>query len=332
MDERKIDLLKALGDEADLKRKSGGRGWIYFIALLLLLSGGGFYYWSHKQAAEKTITPPADVAEAETPAAPDFLVASGYVVARRQATIASEITGRIKEVLIEEGMRVEAAQVIALLDDVQATTERDLAAAEWASAKANVVSLEAQQKEALTSTLRFKKLAPMGAVSSSQLQEAEARSDSFAAQIDQAKSAVKAAELEVQRRTQLLAKYTLRAPFAGIVIDKNAQPGEIISPVSAGGGFTRTGIATIVDMDSLEAEVDVNEANIARVAPGQKAMAVLDAYPDWNIPAEVIAVIPTASRDKATIQVRVRLLEKDLRVLPNMAVKVTFEGGAAHGG
>lgn len=330
MDERKIDLLKALGDEADLKKNSGGRGWIYFIAILLILSGGGFYYWSHKQAPEKTIAPTEEVAE--TLPAPDFLVASGYVVARRQATIASEITGRIKEVLIEEGMRVEAAQVIALLDDVQATTERDLAEAQWASAKANVVSLEAQQKEAITATLRLKKLAPMGAVSSSQLQEAEARSDSFAAQIDQARSAVKAAELEVQRRTQLLAKYTLRAPFTGIVIDKNAQPGEIISPMSAGGGFTRTGIATIVDMDSLEAEVDVNEANIARVAPGQKATAVLDAYPDWNIPADVIAVIPTASRDKATIQVRVRLLEKDIRVLPNMAIKVTFEGGAAHGG
>ena len=118
----------------------------------------------------------------------------------------------------------------------------------------------------------------------------------------------------------------LRAPFAGVVVTKNAQPGEMISPISAGGGFTRTGICTIVDMTSLEIEVDVNEAYIQRVKAGQDVNAVLDAYPDWQIPAEVIAIVPTADRQKATVRVRIGFRERDSRVLRDMGVKVAFLG------
>ena len=116
----------------------------------------------------------------------------------------------------------------------------------------------------------------------------------------------------------------IRAPFSGVVINKAAQPGEMISPVSAGGGFTRTGIGTIVDMDSLEVEVDVNESYINRVQPGQPAITNLNAYPEWDINSEVIAIIPTADRNKATVKVRIGLLEKDQRVLPDMGAKVSF--------
>jgi RND family efflux transporter MFP subunit len=118
----------------------------------------------------------------------------------------------------------------------------------------------------------------------------------------------------------------VRAPFGGIVVSKDAQRGEMVSPVSAGGGFTRTGIATIVDMASIEIEVDVNESYIARVKTGQPVTAVLDAYPDWQIPAKVRTVIPTADRQKATVKVRATFDRLDPRILPDMAVKVTFLG------
>lgn len=251
-------------------------------------------------------------------------MASGYIVARREATIAAEITGRITDILVEEGMKVEKGQIIAKLDDTLAITERDVAEARRKSALSGIKSLQAQLREAKDETERRQKLYRSGVVSEAALTEGKARSDSLIAQIEQLKSEAKAAELEVVRYNQLIEKYALRAPFSGIVTDKNAQPGEIISPMSAGGGFTRTGVATIVDMDSLEVEVDVNEANIASISPNQAAEVTLDAYPRWQIPAEVIAVIPTASREKATIQVRVGLKEKDPRILPNMAVKVRF--------
>jgi HlyD family secretion protein len=239
--------------------------------------------------------------------------------------VAAEITGTVTEVLIEEGMEVKAGDVVARLDATVATTERDLAKAQLAQADANVKSLQAQLSEANRVAARNRKLVKTGAVSEARLTDSASRSEALFAQLAQTKSAVEAARLEVQRRDDLLAKHVLRAPFDGMVTDKNAQPGEIISPMSAGGGFTRTGICTIVDMASLEVEVDVNEANIARISPKQEAVAILDAYPAWKIPAEVIAIIPTANRDKATIKVRVGFKERDARILPEMAARVVFK-------
>src|SRR6185503_10582472 len=132
------------------------------------------------------------------------------------------------------------------------------------------------------------------------------------------------AQRSLALRQQDVTDTEIRAPFAGVVTSKNAQPGEMISPMSAGGGFTRTGICTLVDMASLEFEVDVNEAYINRVRPGQPAEGVLDAYPDWRIPAHVITIVPTADRQKATVMVRIAIDVRDPRILPDMGVKVSF--------
>jgi RND family efflux transporter MFP subunit len=149
--------------------------------------------------------------------------------------------------------------------------------------------------------------------------------DALKAQLAVARQGLVAAEAELAVALQDLENYTIRAPFAGIAVSKDAQPGEMVSPVSAGGGFTRTGISTIVDMESLEIEVDVNESSIAKVVPGQPAVATLDAYPGWQIPATVRTVIPTADRQKATVKVRLTFDELDPRILPDMGVKVAFQ-------
>jgi RND family efflux transporter MFP subunit len=237
-----------------------------------------------------------------------ILSASGYVVARRQATVSAEIIGRVSEILIEEGMRVEGGQVVARLDSTLAKIELNVS-------EANSRAAAATANEAERSLRRLRNLDVGSSVSEAQLTQAEAEAVAARARADLATS-------EVERLQALLDKYEIRAPFGGIVTTKDAQPGEIISPAAAGGGFTRTGICTVVDMESLEIEVDVNEAFISRVEPGQPARATLDAYPDWEIPASVIAIIPTADRAKATVKVRLKLDERDERILPEMAVKV----------
>lgn len=269
---------------------------------------------------------PATPVPAAAPAVPraGSLVASGYIVARRKATVAAEITGRIVDVLVEEGMRVEEGQVLARLDAALAEIDLSLARAAVDQAQATVAGHQADLRDAESTLKRVRSLSRNANASEADLIKAQARVDSLRAQIRAAQAQIETAKLDVSRRAEQLSKYTIAAPFSGVVIDKNAQPGEIISPVSAGGGFTRTGICTIVDMDSLEVEVDVNEAYIGRVVAGQRVEAVLDAYPDWRIPARVIAVVPTANRDKATIQVRIGFDGRDPRILPDMAAKVTF--------
>ena len=224
------------------------------------------------------------------------LDASGYVTARIQATVSSKITGKVLEVFIEEGMFVEKGQILAQLDDSSVQAELNFAKTQLK---------EAQRVFNRTSELRKDNLA-----SQASLDAAESQVDGLKARLDISK--------------QIVADMQIRAPFSGVVINKAAQPGEMISPVSAGGGFTRTGIGTIVDMSSLEVEVDVNESYINRVQPGQPAITNLNAYPNWDISSEVIAIIPTADRNKATVKVRIGLLEKDARVLPDMGAKVSF--------
>ena len=224
------------------------------------------------------------------------LDASGYVTARMQATVSSKITGKVLEVYIEEGMFVEKDQILAQLDD--STVQAELKFAE--------TQLE-EAKRVFNRTLELRK---DNLASQASLDAAESQLDGLKARLDISK--------------QIVSDMKIRAPFSGVVINKAAQPGEMISPVSAGGGFTRTGIGTIVDMDSLEVEVDVNESYINRVQPGQPAITNLNAYPEWDINSEVIAIIPTADRNKATVKVRIGLLEKDQRVLPDMGAKVSF--------
>jgi RND family efflux transporter MFP subunit len=246
-----------------------------------------------------------------------LLDASGYVVARRQATVSAKITGKVREVLIEEGQRVEEGQVIAQLDDSNAK-------AELRRAEANLAAAEAAYKTARPIHERNEKLAKDGWISNTALDQSRANYDAA----DTGRAVARAARLIAQRNVE---DTTVRAPFAGIVTVKAAQPGEIVSPISAGGGFTRTGLGTIVDMDSLEVEVDVSESFISRVSPGQPTVIKLNAYPDVQMPGEVITVIPTADRAKATVKVRIAFKERDPRVVPEMGARVSFLSEAKPG-
>lgn len=257
------------------------------------------------------------------------LVASGYVVARRRATVAAEITGRVIEVTVEEGMRVTKGQVLARLDNSAAMADRKSAQARLSAAQANITALEADLADAIRIDTRTRELAANGYASNANLTSAQAKAAALRAQVDSAVASRNAAASELASIDVQLAKHEIRAPFSGVVVDKSAQPGEIISPVSAGGGFTRTGICTLVDMDSLEIEVDVNEAYIGRVREGMLVNAVIDAYPDLVLPGRVIATVPTANREKATVRVRIGFLKRDPRVLPDMAIKVTFRDEGA---
>ena len=257
-------------------------------------------------------------------AAASVLDASGYVTARRQATVSAKITGKVREVRIEEGQRVEEGEILATLDDTEAQAQLELAQAQLEAARSQVVEAEALATQAARELVRQREMSRRGLSSATSLDAARAQSDSLAARVASARRGVDVARENLEASAVQLDNTIVRAPFAGVVTVKAAQPGEMISPISAGGGFTRTGIGTIVDMDSLEVEVDVNESYIGRVQPGQPAQTVLNAYPDWRIPGSVIAIIPTADRAKATVKVRVALAERDQRIVPDMGARVAF--------
>ena len=238
------------------------------------------------------------------------LDATGYVVARRMATVSSKVTGKVLEVMIEEGQKVAAGDVMARLDPVDANAQRALAASQVAAARSEIGSVRAQLNEAEANAVRMDRLVQAKLVSTSQHDQAIAERDALRAQLATAEQNAQVAQSQLRIADQDVDNTVVRAPFAGVVIAKAAQPGEIVSPLSAGGGFTRTGIGTIVDMDSLEVEVEVGEAFIGRVQPKMPVEATLNAYPDWKIPAEVIAIIPAADRGKATVKVRIALKVK----------------------
>jgi HlyD family secretion protein len=256
------------------------------------------------------------------------LNASGYVTPRRRATVSAKVTGKIAEVSIDEGMQVKSGQVLARLDDVDATAALHAAQAEQDVAAAALDDLEVRLANSSRTLKRIQELHSRQLVSQEELDNAETAVASYEAQIKLVKEQVNAAKRSTEIAKQNLDNCVVRAPFDGIVVSKDAQPGEMVSPISAGGGYTRTGIATMVDMTSLEIEVDVNESYIARVRPSQRVEAVLDAYPDWQIPSRVRTVIPTADRQKATVKVRITFDELDPRILPDMGVKVSFLEGA----
>ena len=268
---------------------------------------------------------PANVEQANQPAKVlennSILNSSGYITARRMATVSSEVMGLITEVNVEEGMNVEQGQILARLDDAIALVNFDYAVAQIAVLEARRKSTIANLDEAKSAYQRVLKNTYS---SDAERTSAFATQQSLLANLESADADLLLAKIEVRRQQERLDDHTIRAPFSGVVTQKNAQPGEIVAPSSAGGGFTRTGICTIVDMSSLEIEVDVNESFIGRVYPGQKVEATLDAYPDWLIPASVIATIPTADRAKATVQVRIKIESSDPRILPDMGVKVGF--------
>ncbi len=250
-----------------------------------------------------------------------ILNASGYITPRRMATVSAQVMGLIMEVNVEEGMAVTEGQILAQLDDNIARIRLEQSRAQLMSTTAQLQRTQASLEEA---ERQYQRVMKNSYSSESDKSLAETNRATSRADLKVILSNISVAKIEVKKQQEFLEEHTIRAPFNGVVTMKNAQPGEIVAPSSAGGGFTRTGICTIVDMDSLEIEVDVNESFIGRVNAGQKVLAQLDAYPDWTIPASVIAIIPTADRGKATVTVRIKIEIKDPRILPEMGVKVAF--------
>jgi RND family efflux transporter MFP subunit len=291
-----------------------------------------WFWWRSRGSALEVQT--ALVRESATQTGRTVLNASGYVTARREATVSSKVTGKVVEVLIEEGMKVKDAQVLARVDDTNIKTSLRVAEAQLDSARSSLDETRALLKQAEQEFNRMTELAKNKIASQSDLDVAESNAKSLSARLARQELDATVAERQVALWQQQMEDSIIRAPFAGIVTTKDAQPGEMISPVSAGGGFTRTGICTIVDMESLEIEIDVNESYINRVEAGQAVEATLDAYPEWRIPCKVIAIIPTADRQKSTVKVRVGFDKLDPRILPEMAVKVGFResSGEAKGG
>jgi HlyD family secretion protein len=307
-------------------RKSGKAGKFFAIVTGSLVILGGFV---GALASLRSQKPAVRIAIAQRPQLGGrevLLNASGYVTPRRRATIAAKITGRVTGVFFDEGTRVQEGQLLATLDDSDVKKALDAARADRDSSQAGIADLQVQLKNAETQLHRAEQLQLAGVLTQEQLDTARTTAESLRARIELAKTQVAAAETRIEEAQQAVANCTIHAPFNGIVVSKDAQVGEMVSPVSAGGGFTRTGIATIVDMNSNEIEVDVNEAYMARVRDLQPVTAILDAYPDWEIPSRVRTVIPTADRQKATVKVRISFNKLDPRILPDMGIKVTFLG------
>jgi RND family efflux transporter MFP subunit len=320
METSKLDQLRI---ERGPEVESPPAKWPWLVAAVILVAATTWWFLKPAAAFEvRTVV----VREISRQAASTVLNASGYVTARRQATVSSKLTGKVLEVLIEEGMAVEKDQVLARLDDANVRTSYALAEAQLRSSETSRKETQALLSEARAIFKRTKNLLDRELASEAEMDRARAGAEFLAAQLERKEADVLVAERQLDVYRQQLEDTIIRAPFAGVVVAKNAQPGEMISPVSAGGGFTRTGIGTIVDMDSLEIEIDVNETYINRVRAGQKIVAMLDAYPDWSIPCHVIAIIPTADRQRATVEVRVGFDELDERILPDMGVKVAFQG------
>ena len=303
-------------------RKVGKRiAIISCVLLAALVVVGGVYAYMHQ-------TPSVSVATINAPdTGPQALLnASGYVTPQRRATVAAKITGRVTGVFFTEGLRVHQGFVLATLDDSDAQRALASAKADRNATQASIVDLQVQLKNAEIELHRAQELRTAGVQTQEALDNATMAVNSLKAKIDYTQEQVLAAEARIKESQQAVDNCVISAPFDGIIVSKDAQVGEMVSPISAGGGFTRTGIATIVDMASNEIEVDVNENYIARVKPRQEVTAVLDAYPDWTIPCRVRTIIPTADRQKATVEVRIAFDKLDPRILPDMGVKVTFLG------
>ena len=330
-----MSLQKSVLDDLRINRtepeKRGPLKWIIILAVAVLLMGGGFWFWNRKPAAVEVRTVVVRDFAPGGPAEKTVLNASGYVTPRREATVSSKVTGKVTEVLIEEGMIVKEGQVLARLDDTNIRASLDLAVAQLAAAKSSLGETEARLEEAKKEHIRVVKLMTDKISTQSELDRAEAEVNSLQARLERQQVEVTVADRQLALWRQQLDDTIIRAPFSGVIVAKNAQPGEMISPMSAGGSFTRTGICTIVDMASLEVEVDVNESYINRVETGQPVEATLDSYPNWKIPAKVIAIIPTADRQKATVKVRVGFERLDPRILPQMGVKVAFRAASTNG-
>lgn len=321
------DSLGSLRIDRSAPASGGGSGKrLFYIAgavVLLVAVGVGLWLWLGGKTVEvNTVT-----AEAESTGpslGTSVLNASGYVVARRQATVSAKVTGKIEEIYVEEGMAVKKDQVLARLDPVNIQTVLTMAQRQLEASRRNLAEIEVRLADARRTLERNEALVKQQLISDQALDNSRAEANALAARLEASKAEVKVAESQLAMRQIDYNDLQVRAPFAGVIISKDAQPGEIVSPMSAGGGFTRTGIATIVDMDSREIEVDVNEAYINRVKQNQRVEATLDAYPDQTLPAHVINLVPTADRTKATVRVRIGFDKLEPQILPEMGIKVRF--------
>lgn len=306
----------------DKEERPIGRWFIIITVIAVLMFAASiFFYFFREQAVTITV---ASAEQTVSGREQTILNASGYVTPRRRATIASKITGQIKEMHAEEGMLVQKEDVLARLDDANIKAMMKTLEAEVGAAEATIAEISVNLKNMKKNLARNRSLYKTGVITVKELDDSETLFDGTAARLELAQKQIDVSRARLSEMKQELDNYTIRAPFAGIVVSKDAQVGEIVSPISAGGGFTRTGIATIVDMESLEIEVDINESFIAKVKIGQKVTATLDAYPEWPIPAKVRTVIPTADRQKATVKVRISFDDLDPKILPDMGVKVSF--------
>jgi RND family efflux transporter MFP subunit len=319
------DELASLKIDQDA-RASGGRrgGLIAFVAVVLIFGAAGAWFWTQRAQAAVVRTAVVTAMTGPGAAAGAVLNASGYVTARRRATVSSKVTGKVLEVYIEEGKAVKKGDVLARLDDSQIRAALAVARAQLASSRGAAAEDEARLREAQRQFDRLNQLVKEKVVGRAEVDTAQSQVESLTARIALARQQVDVAQAQVAALEVDLGDMVVRAPFDGVAISKDAQPGEMISPISAGGGFTRTGICTIVDMSSLEIEVDVGEGFINRVTPDQPVEAILDAYKEWRIPARVITTVPTADRQKASVRVRIRFEQLDPRILPDMVVRVSF--------
>jgi RND family efflux transporter MFP subunit len=319
-------LVNQLRIDKDLREDAdqGVPKWVWAgvgVLALGLAAAGAWWWQSHRPVPVQTVMATASNAGRAGSA---VLQATGYVTAKRQATVATQITGTLTQVLIEEGDVVKPGQIMARLDDTALRASLNAAQAQTEVTAANVNQLQAQLAQVEADAKRTAELAAQGVVTKQVAEQSRTSVTTLKAQLESARKQAEASKAQLAQAKVNFDFTVVRAPFGGVITAKAAQVGEIISPLSAGGGFTRTGVGTIVDMDSLEIEVDVNESYIAQVQPNMPVESVLQAYPDWRIPSHVIAVIPTADRGKATVKVRVGLDQKDARIVPNMGVRVAF--------
>jgi HlyD family secretion protein len=317
-----VDDLSALRIAREPLRPE--RRWVKWVLLLAVTAAAVVAAWTWLNRERPIVVEVVTATERAAGTQASVLNASGYVTARRRATVSSKVTGKVIEVNVDEGMAVREGQVLARLDDATVRASLALAQAQLEAARQAVPEIAVRLDEARAALRRREQLAKEGLATPAEMDQYQAEVNSLVARLASTREQINVAASQVALQQSALNDMVIRAPFSGVAISKDAQPGEMVSPVSAGGGFTRTGICTIVDMQSLEIEVDVNESYINRVQAGQPVTAQLDAYPDWQIPAKVITTVPTADRQKATVLVRIGFDQLDPRILPDMGVKVTF--------
>lgn len=321
------DLLRQLSIDRSSPAPRSPAKWPWIAAALVLAGGAAAYF--HKPDHAVPVRQVQAVVKGGAPASGSVLDASGYVVARRQATVSSKVTGKVIAIHFEEGQRVAQGEVLARLDPSNLDAQAALGGAQIEQARAQLAEIKVSLVHAERDAARSRDLVGKKLIPQSTADNADTAVGQLKARLASAEQGVRVAQQQLGVTQKNIDDTVVRAPFSGVITVKNAQPGEMISPLSAGGAGTRTDLGTLVDMNSLEVEVDVNENFLNKVKAGQKARTKLNAYPDWEIASELIAIIPTADRSKATVKVRVGFIRAageaiDSRVLPDMGARVSF--------